>query len=60
MLQNEIYNILLERGNHMLKKGQKIKLNDFLSKNIFEIEITALIQSKQLHVTCFGVDKKII
>ena len=44
----------------MLKKGQKIKLNDFLSENIFEIEITALIQSKQLHVTCFGVDKKII
>ena len=57
MLQNEIYNILREGGNHMLKKGQKIKLNDFLSEDIFEIEITAFIQSKQLDITCFGVDK---
>lgn len=35
MLQNEIYNILLERGNHMLKKRAKNKTKRLLIRKYF-------------------------
>ncbi len=40
----------------VLKKGQKIKLGDYISDGAFSLEITAKIVNAETDITCFGVD----